>query len=95
VIVTLLVRLDPLTEKVCAAEAVPCVAVKTANVPVTVIDGGGTTVPLTATVLLLAPLLDTVMLPLRDPALPAALTRAEIVVPANVPAPGVNARLPV
>ena len=94
VIVTLLVRLDPLTEKVCAAEAVPCVAVKTANVPVTVIDGGGTTVPLTATVLLLAPLLDTVMLPLRDPALPAALTRAEIVVPAKAPALGVNVRLP-
>ena len=85
VIVTLPVRLDPLTEKVCAAEGVPCVAVKAANVPVTVIDGGGTTVPLTATVLLLASLLETVMLPLGEPTF-AAVRRTEIVVLAKVPA---------
>ena len=94
VTVTLPVKFAPLTEKVWAVEAVPCVAVKTANVPVTVIDGGGTTVPLTATVLLLAPLLDTVMLPLGEPTLAAADSRAEIVVPAKVPALGVNVRLP-
>ena len=85
VIVTLLVRLDPLTEKVCAVEAVPCVAVKAAKEPVTVIDGGGTTVPLTATVLLLAPLLETVMLPLGEPTF-AAVRRTETVVLAKVPA---------
>ena len=91
---TFAVRFAPLNEKVWAVEAVPCVAVKTANVPVTVIDGGGTTVPLTATVLLLAPLLDTVMLPLGEPTLAAADSRAEIVVPGKVPALGVNVRLP-
>jgi hypothetical protein len=82
---TFAVRFAPLTEKVCAAEAVPCVAVKEANVPVTVIAGGGTTVPLTATVLLLAPPLETVMSPLGEPT-SAAVRRTEIVVPANVPA---------
>ena len=72
----------------------PWVAVNAASAPVTVIDGGGTTVPLTATVLLLAPLLDTVILPLGEPTLAAAESRAEIVVPAKVPALGVNVRLP-
>ncbi len=88
------VKFAPLTEKVCGVEAVPCVAVNEASVPVTVIDGAGTTVPLTPTVLLLAPPLDTVMLPLGEPTLAAAERRAEIVVLANVPAPGVSVRLP-
>jgi len=88
------VKFAPLTEKVCAVEAVPCVAVNAASTPEMVIDGAGTTVPLTPTVLLLAPPLDTVMLPLGDPTLAAAERRAEIVVLANVPAPGVSVRLP-
>jgi hypothetical protein len=94
VTVTLPVRFTPLTEKVWAVEAVPCVAVNAASAPVTVIDGGGTTVPLTPTVLLLAPPLETVMFPLGEPTLAAAERRTEIVVFANVPAPGVSVRLP-
>ncbi len=84
VIMTLPVRLVPLTVKVCAAEAVPCVAVKAASVLDTVVDGGDTTVPLTATVLLLAPLLETVMLPLGEPTV-AAVRRTEMTVLAKVP----------
>ena len=84
VTVTLPMRLAPLTVKVCAAEAVPCVAVNAASVPVTVIAGGGTTVPPTPTVLLLAPPLETVMLPLGEPTF-AAVRRTEIVELARVP----------
>ena len=91
---TFAVRFAPLNEKVWAVEAVPCVAVNAASAPVTVIEGGGTTEPLTATVLLLAPLLETVTFPLSEPTLAAAESRAEIVVPAKVPALGVNVRLP-
>jgi hypothetical protein len=83
--VTLPVRFAPLTEKVWAVEAVPCVAVNAASVPVTIIAGGGTTVPVTPTVLLLAPPLDTVMLPLGEPTLAAAERRTEIVVLVSVP----------
>jgi hypothetical protein len=79
------VKFAPLTEKVCGVEAVPCVAVNEASVPVTVIDGAGTTEPLTATVLLLAPPLDTVMLPLGEPTLAAAERRTEIMVLVSVP----------
>ncbi len=67
--------------------------VKGVNVPDVERDGCGNTVPLTPTVLLLAPPLDTVMLPLGEPTLAAAERRAEIVVLANVPAPGVSERL--
>jgi hypothetical protein len=94
VIVTLPVRLEPLTVKVWTDEAAPSVVLKEASVPAVERDGGATTVPLTAIVLLLAPLLDNVMLPLGDPTLAAAERRAEIVVLANVPAPGVSVRLP-
>jgi hypothetical protein len=68
--------------------------VKGVNVPDVERDGCGNTVPLTPTVLLLAPPLDTVMLPLGDPTLAAAERRTEIMVLANVPAPGVSVRLP-
>lgn len=91
--VRLSVRFAPLTEKVWAVEAVPCVAVNEASVPVTVIDGGGTTVPLTATVLLLAPMLETVMLPLGEPTF-TAVRRTVIDALAKVPALGVSVRLP-
>jgi hypothetical protein len=87
-------KFAPLTVKVCAAEAVPAVVLKAASVSVTVTEGAGITVPLTATVLLLAPLLDTVMLPVGEPTLAEAERRTEIVVMANVPALGVNVRLP-
>ena len=50
VTVTLPVRFAPLTVKACVAEAVPAVVLNAANVPVVLIDGGGTTVPLTATI---------------------------------------------
>ena len=93
VTVTLPVRFAPLTEKVWAVEAVPCVAVNEASVPVTVMDGAGTTVPLTATVLLLAPMLETVMLPLGEPTF-TAVRRTVIDALAKVPALGVSVRLP-
>ena len=84
VIMTLPVRFAPLTVKVCAAEAVPCVAENAASVPVTVIAGGGTTMPPTPTVLLVAPPLETVMFPLGEPTF-AAVRRTEIVELARVP----------
>ena len=59
--------------------------VKGVNVPDVERDGCGNTVPLTPTVLLLAPPLDTVMLPLGDPTLAAAERRTEIVVLVSVP----------
>ena len=93
-IVTLPVRFAPLTVKVCAADAVPCVVVKTDSVPETVTEGGGTTVPLTDTVWLLAPLLDTVTLPVGEPTLASAERRTEIVVLARVLPVRVSARLP-
>jgi hypothetical protein len=68
--------------------------VKEANVPDVESDGAGTTVPLTPTVLLLAPPLETVMFPLGETTLAAAERRAEIVVLDKVPAPGVSVRLP-
>ena len=58
---------------------------KEVSVPDVERDGAGATVPLTATVLLLAPLLDNVMLPLGEPTVTAAERRTEIVVLANVP----------
>ena len=88
------VRFAPLTEKVWAVEAVPCVAVNEASVPVTVMDGAGTTVPLTPTVLLLAPPLETVMFPMGEPTLAAAERRTVIDALAKVPALGVSVRLP-
>ena len=63
----------------------PSVVVKEVNVPDVERDGGGTTVPLTATDLLVAPELATPMLPLGEPTTAAAAIRTEIVVPAKVP----------
>lgn len=71
--------------KVCGAEAVPAVVVNAASVPVVVIAGGGTTVPLTATVWPVAPMLDTVMLPETAPAGAVALMRTETVVAPSEP----------
>ena len=68
----------------------PSVVVKETNAPDVERDGAGTTVPLTPTVLPLAPTLETVMLPLGEPTLAAAERRTEIVVPANAPAFGVS-----
>ena len=67
---------------------------KEVSVPEVERDGAGTTVPLTATILLLAPLLDNVMLPLGEPTAAAAESRTETVVLATVPALGVSVRLP-
>ena len=78
-------RLAPLTVKLCGAEAAPSVVVKEVNVPDVERDGAGTTVPLTPTVLLIAPPLEAVMFPLGEPTLAAAERRTEIVVLANVP----------
>jgi hypothetical protein len=94
VTVTLPVRLDPVTVKLCEADDAPSVVLKGVSVPDVESKGCGMTVPLTLTVLLLAPLLDTVMFPLGEPTLAAAERRAEIVVLAKVPAPGVSVRLP-
>ena len=91
---TLPVRLAPLTVKVCAAEAVPCVVVKGVKVPEAERDGAGTTVPLTNTDRLAAPALVTVMLPLTEPTTAPAAMRTEIVVAATVPDTGVNTREP-
>jgi hypothetical protein len=83
--VTSPVRFAPLTVKVCGAEAVPAVVLKADNVPVVVTDGGGTTVPLTATVWLVAPVLDTVILPEAAPTGAVALMRTETVVAPSEP----------
>jgi hypothetical protein len=85
VTVTLPVRFEPVTVKLCAVDAAPSVVLKGVNVPDVERDGAGTTVPLTPTVLLLAPPLDTVMLPLGEPTLAAAERRTEIVVLVSVP----------
>src|SRR4051812_7654763 len=49
VIVTLPARLAPATVYVCAADGVPTVCEKAVNVPVTVIEGTGTVLPVTGT----------------------------------------------
>jgi hypothetical protein len=85
VTVTSPVRFTPLTVKVCGVEAVPAVVLNAANVPTAVIDGGGTTVPLTATVWLVAPVLDTVILPEAAPTGAVALMRTETVVTPSEP----------
>lgn len=59
--------------------------VKGVNVPDVERDGAGTTVPLTPTVLLLAPPLETVMLPLGEPTLAAAERRTDSVMLTKVP----------
>jgi hypothetical protein len=92
--VTLPVKLDPLTVKVWGADADPSIALKALNDPDVESEGGATTVPLTANVLLVAPPLDTVMLPLSAPMLAAAEIRTEIVVLANVPPLWFSVRLP-
>ena len=88
------VRLAPLTVKLCGAEAAPSVVLKGVNVPDVERDGAGTTVPLTPTVLLLAPPLETVMFPMGEPTLAAAERRTVIDALAKVPALGVSVRLP-
>ena len=85
VTVTSPVRLAPLTVKVCGVEAVPAVVLNAANVPMVVIDGGGATVPLTATVWFVAPVLDSVILPEAAPTGAVALMRTETVVTPSEP----------
>ena len=80
--------------KVCGAEAMPAVVLNIANVPVVVTDGGGTTVPLTATVWLVAPVLDTVTLPETAPTNAVALMRTETVVAPSEPELTVKLREP-
>jgi hypothetical protein len=94
VTVTLPVRLDPLTVKFCAVDAAASVVLKGVSVPDTEREGCGNTVPLTPTVLLLAPTLEIVMFPLGEPTLAATERRAKIVVLAKVPAPEARERLP-
>lgn len=94
VTVTLPARLEPLTVKLCDADAEASVALKGVSVPDVASEGCGTTVPVTPTVLMLAPLLATEMFPLGEPTLAAAERRTETVVLANVPVLGVNVRLP-
>jgi len=89
------VRLNPLTVKVCAAEAVPRVAVNAVSDADVAIDGGGTTVPLMATDLEVAPELVTEILPESAPAAAVAAIRTEIVVMASVPLLGVSVAVPV
>ena len=92
VTVTSPVRFAPLTVKVCVAEAVPAVVLNAANVPMVVIDGGGATVPLTATVWFVAPVLDTVMLPDTAPTGAVAVIRAKTEETASDPLLGASVR---
>ena len=90
--VTSPVRLAPLTENCCATEAVPAVVLNEASVPVAVIAGGGTTVPLSDTVWLIAPTLETVMLPDTAPTGAAAVIRAKTEDTASDPPVGSSVR---
>ncbi|MEI9806836.1 MAG: hypothetical protein WDO16_02540 [Bacteroidota bacterium] len=64
VTVILPTRLIPDTVYVCAADGVPTVCENGFNVPVTVIDGTGTVLPVTATFMVAAPELTCAIFPL-------------------------------
>jgi hypothetical protein len=86
VTVTLPVRFAPLTVKVCAAEAVPAVAVKLPrDAGLTLKDGGALTVPETASVRDVAPALATLILPVKTPAKALAAMRTSKFVEETTP----------
>ena len=93
-IITFPVKLAPLTVKVCAAEAMPCVAENEEKSEATAMAGWEPTTPETASAPSVAPSELMRMMPEAAPSGAVAAMRTEIVVAASAPDTGVNTREP-